>query len=86
MIRVTLIPLLIFFAILYLRFNKGKIAEKRMHHKLICQFGLSTRLEKFQLPSLFNAHGQCLGLILEETECSPCSAKIHEEVMYRAMA
>ena len=35
MIIVTLIPLLIFFAILYLRFNKGKIAEKMVHHKLM---------------------------------------------------
>lgn len=35
MIRVTLIPLLIFFAILYLRFNKGKIAEKMVYHKLM---------------------------------------------------
>lgn len=35
MIIVTLIPLLIFSAILYLRFNKGKIAEKMVHHKLI---------------------------------------------------
>jgi len=24
------------------------------------QFGISICLEKFQLPSLFNAHGQCL--------------------------
>lgn len=35
MIIVTLIPLLIFSAILYLRFNKGKIAEKMVHHKLM---------------------------------------------------
>ena len=35
MIIVTLIPLLIFFAILYLRFNKGKIAEKMVYHKLM---------------------------------------------------
>lgn len=35
MIIVTLIPLLIFFAILYLRFNKGKVAEKMVHHKLM---------------------------------------------------
>lgn len=35
MIIVTLIPLLIFLAILYLRFNKGKIAEKMVHHKLM---------------------------------------------------
>ena len=35
MIIVILIPLLIFSAILYLRFNKGKIAEKMVHHKLM---------------------------------------------------
>ena len=35
MIIVTLIPLLIFSAILYLRFNKGKIAEKMVYHKLM---------------------------------------------------
>ena len=35
MIIVTLIPLLIFSAILYLRFNKGKIAEKMVHYKLM---------------------------------------------------
>ena len=33
------------------------------------QFGIKICLEKFQLPTLFNAHGQCLGLILEETIC-----------------
>ena len=33
------------------------------------QFGIRVCLEKFQLPTLFNAHGQCLGLILEETIC-----------------
>ena len=50
------------------------------------QFGIRICLEKFQLPSLFNAHGQCLGLILEETVCSQCRTEIHEEVMYGAMA
>ena len=33
------------------------------------QFGISICLEKFQLPTLFNAHEKCLGLILEETIC-----------------
>ena len=50
------------------------------------QFGIRFCLEKFQLPSLFNVHGQCLGLILEETVCSQCRTEIHEEVMYGAMA
>ena len=50
------------------------------------QFGIRIRLEKFQLPTLFNAHWQCLGLILEETVCSQCRTEIHEEVMYGAMA
>ena len=34
------------------------------------QFGIRICLEKFQLPTPFNAHGQCLWLILEETVCS----------------
>ena len=50
------------------------------------QFGIRICLEKLQLPSLFNAHGQCLWLILEETVCSQCCTEIHEEVMYGAMA
>ena len=50
------------------------------------QFGISICLEKFQLPTLFNVHGQCLWLILEETVCSQCRTEIHEEVMYGAMA
>ena len=50
------------------------------------QFGIRVCLEKFQLPTLFNAHGKCLGLILEETVCSQCRTEIHEEVMYGAMA
>ena len=54
--------------------------------KLLRQFGIRICLEKFQLPSLFNAHGQCLWLILEETVCSQCRTEIHEEVMYGAMA
>ena len=52
----------------------------------IRQFGIRIRLEKFQLPTLFNAHWQCLGLILEETVCCQCRTEIHKEVMYRAMA
>ena len=54
--------------------------------QMLRQFGIRICLEKFQLPSLFNAHGQCLGLILEETVCSQCRTEIHEEVMYGAMA
>ena len=50
------------------------------------QFGIRICLEKFQLPALFNAHWQCLGLILEETVCCQCRTEIHKEVMYRAMA
>ena len=50
------------------------------------QFGIRVCLEELQLPTLFNAHWQCLGLILEETVCSQCRTEIHEEVMYRAMA
>ena len=55
-------------------------------HKEIRQFGIRICLEKFQFPTLFNAHGQCLWLILEETVCSQCRTEIHEEVMYGAMA
>ena len=62
----------------------GACSDKRI--KLLRQFGIRICLEKFQLPSLFNAHGQCLGLILEETVCSQCRTEIHEEVMYGAMA
>ena len=54
--------------------------------ELLRQFGIRICLEKFQLPTLFNAHGQCLWLILEETVCSQCRTEIHEEVMYGAMA
>ena len=54
--------------------------------KYLRQFGIRICLEKFQLPTLFNAHWQCLGLILEETVCSQCRTEIHEEVMYGAMA
>ena len=50
------------------------------------QFGIRICLEKFQLPSLFNSHGQCLWLILEETVCSQCRTEIHEKVMHGAMA
>lgn len=50
------------------------------------QFGIRICLEKFQLPSLFNLHGQCLWLILEETVCSQCRTEIHEKVMHGAMA
>ena len=50
------------------------------------QFGIRICLEKFQLPTLFNAHRQCLGLILEDTVCCQCRTEIHEEVMYGAMA
>jgi len=54
--------------------------------EILRQFGISICLEKFQLPTLFNVHGQCLWLILEETVCSQCRTNIHEEVMYGAMA
>lgn len=57
-----------------------------MESKNIRQFGIRICLEKFQFPTLFNAHGQCLWLILEETVCSQCRTEIHEEVMYGAMA
>ena len=53
---------------------------------LIRQFGIRICLEKFQFPTLFNAHGRCLWLILEETVCSQCRTEIHEEIMYGAMA
>ena len=33
------------------------------------QFGIRVCLEELQLPTLFNAYWQCLGLILEETVC-----------------
>ena len=55
-------------------------------YKVLRQFGIRICLEKFQFPTLFNAHGQCLWLILEETVCSQCRTEIHEEVMYGAMA
>ncbi len=67
------------------RFNENALNEETGHNG-IRQFGIRICLEKFQLPSLFNAHGQCLGLILEETVCSQCRTEIHEEVMYGAMA
>ena len=57
-----------------------------LHTELLRQFGIRIRLEKFQLPALFNAHWQCLELILEETVCSQCRTEIHEEVMYGAVA
>ena len=38
--------------------------------EILRQFGIRVCLEKFQLPTLFNAHGKCLELILEETVCS----------------
>ncbi len=50
------------------------------------QFGIRICLEKFQLPTFFNAHWQCLGLILEETVCSQCRTETHEEIMHGAMA
>ena len=37
--------------------------------KKIRQFGIRVCLEELQLPTLFNAYWQCLGLILEETVC-----------------
>ena len=54
--------------------------------ELLRQFGIRICLEKFQLPTLFNAHRQCLRLIFEETVCSQCRTKIHKEVMHGAMA
>ena len=71
----------------FLQLNEMLFVAKRsaISYK-IRQFGIRICLEKFQLPSLFNAHGQCLGLILEETVCSQCRTEIHEEVMYGAMA
>ena len=62
------------------------LAEKDGSNLKIRQFGIRICLEKFQLPALFNAHWQCLGLILEETVCCQCRTEIHKEVMYRAMA
>ena len=53
---------------------------------MLRQFGIRICLEKFQLPTLFNAHWQCLRLILEEIVCCQCRTEIHEEVMYGAMA
>ena len=64
----------------------GVIPQGICNFRNLRQFGIRICLEKFQLPSLFNAHGQCLGLILEETVCSQCRTEIHEEVMYGAMA
>ena len=63
-----------------------KITTIYFENLLIRQFGIRVCLEKFQLPTLFNAHGKCLGLILEETICSQCRTEIHEKVMYGAMA
>ena len=46
-----------------------KIIFLALYYSFLRQFGIKICLEKFQLPTLFNAHGQCLGLILEETIC-----------------
>ena len=62
------------------------IDTRLLWKQAIRQFGIRICLENFQLPSLFNAHGLCFGLILEETVCSQCRTEIHEEVMYGAMA
>ncbi|WP_368115832.1 tetratricopeptide repeat protein, partial [Bacteroides salyersiae] len=40
------------------RFNENALNEETGHNG-IRQFGIRICLEKFQLPSLFNAHGQC---------------------------
>ena len=53
---------------------------------IVRQFGIRVCLEELQLPTLFNAYWQCLGLILEEAVCSQCRTEIHKEVMYGAMA
>lgn len=50
-----------------LYFNYAEFAYFDIY--ILRQFGIRVCLEKFQLPTLFNAHGQCLGLILEETIC-----------------
>ena len=70
------------------RLSTDRLSAKmrELKHNILRQFGIRVCLEKFQLPSLFNAHGQCLWLILEETVCSQCRTEIHEEVMYGAMA
>ena len=62
------------------------IDTRLLWKQAIRQFGIRICLENFQLPSLFNAHGLCFGLILEETVCSQCRTEIHEEVMYGATA